>query len=300
MRIVAAARSLAFSIRAGIRARGVVRREKIERTEICGAVVFYPGSSVIGASVASGAGWESTLPSVLEALVIDDADVVIAEVGSNIGVSLAQMIAVRPAARYICFEPSERFREVLLRNVRENRWNGITVEPALLASRNGSVRLFTNTSTASAATRDYGGHEFLGSARISATTLDDYFANQPRLDFLKSDTDGFDADVLLGGRATLRRLQPSLYFEFAPFLLKRADRSPADLLLFLAELGYARFLAFSQDGAFLGGADDHEAIVRLAEAQGYVDLVTSPRASAIAALEAIAAAQASIAPPSLP
>jgi FkbM family methyltransferase len=181
------------------------------------------------------------------------------------------MIAVRPHAHYVCFEPSKRFRDVLERNVRENEWQCVVVEDVLVAASVGTVRLYTNTSTASAATRDYGGHAFLGASEVAATTLDNYFEKYERLDFLKSDTDGFDGDVLIGAQSVLGRFAPALYFEFAPFLLRRAGRVPGDVLDLLQSLGYRRFVVFAQDGSFLHFGEDVSEIIRIAEEHGYVD-----------------------------
>jgi FkbM family methyltransferase len=271
-----------------IRVRLLIRRERLHRVQIGDSSLLYPSESVIGASVASGAGWEPTLVNALELLVPEHEPSLIVEVGSNIGVSLAQMIAVRPQARYVCFEPSQRFRDVLLANVAANGWNRVTVESVLVAAAAGDVRLYTNTSTASAAVRDYGGHEFLAAEAIPATTLDDYFSGANRLDFLKSDTDGFDGDVLIGAKGVLERFSPALYFEFAPFLLEQAGREPSEVLALLRRLGYSRFIVFAQDGTCLHIGDDPQELLRIAEDHGYVDLVTASRPEQLGALDAIA------------
>jgi hypothetical protein len=81
---IARARGLAGAARRWARARIMVRREKLRRTTIGQAVLFYPSSSIIGESVASGAGWEPTLANTFAALVQDD-EAVVAEVRSNMG-----------------------------------------------------------------------------------------------------------------------------------------------------------------------------------------------------------------------
>ncbi len=233
----------------------------------------YPANSLLGQYMTAG-GWDTALRPILEALVAEDA--VIAEVGSNIGASLLQMKLARPTARFVCFEPSARFLPILRRNIEANGWSDVTVEETVLASAVETRRLFTNASTASVVAADYDGHDFLFSSSFRTTTLDVYFVRAERLDFLKVDTDGFDYDVLLGGRATLGRLRPILYFEFDRKLIARTGRSAESLLLYLTELGYSQFLVLSNDGEALGVGDTKD-VLRFANREFYVDLLALPR-----------------------
>ena len=233
----------------------------------------YPANSLLGQYMTAG-GWDTGLRPILEALVAADAE--IAEVGSNIGASLLQMKLARPTARFVLFEPSSRFLPILRRNIEANGWSDVIVEEAVLASAVETRRLFTNASTASVVTADYDGHDFLFASSFRTTTLDIYFAGAERLDFLKVDTDGFDYDVLLGGRATLKRLKPVLYFEFDRKLIARTGRSPESLLSYLGELGYDDMLVLSNDGEALGVGRDAAEVMRLADRDLYVDLLALP------------------------
>jgi FkbM family methyltransferase len=262
-------------------------------TNFQGWTLRYPSSSIIGGALARGSGWEPTLPAAIDLVLPRDETLVIAEVGSNIGASLAQMMSVRPDARYVCFEPAERFRVVLLQNIEENRWRNVTVEGSLVGSQSGSVQLFTNTSTASVARRHYGDHVFLGASVQSVVTLNDYFSHAERLDLLKTDTDGFDFDVLLGASAVLARLAPSIYFEFAPFLARNVGRDGGDILEYLGNLGYERFLVFAQAGDFLLLTNDPADVLGLADEQKYVDVLTATQPRHIAAFPEVAAVTAS-------
>jgi FkbM family methyltransferase len=219
-----------------------------------------------------------------------DEPLVVAEVGSNIGASLAQMISVRPEARYVCFEPAERFRDVLVKNVNENNWENVTVEESLVGSSAETVRLFTNTSTASVAKRHYGEHVFLDASTRQVITLDDYFSDVERLDLIKTDTDGFDFDVLLGASAVLSRFAPALYFEFAPFLARNVGRDGTDILAYLGNLRYRRFLVFAQAGDLLLLTADSADVIGLADEHKYVDVLTASRPEHLAAFPEIATA----------
>jgi FkbM family methyltransferase len=274
------------------RTRRLINQEHLLATEFQGWTIHYPSESIIGRALASGSGWEPTLATALDLVLPNDEPLVIAEVGSNIGASLAQMISVRPTAHYVCFEPADRFREVLVRNIQENGWERVVVENSLVGSRPEDVRLYTNTSTASVAKRHYGGHVFLGSSTRRVLRLDEYFSDATRLDMIKTDTDGFDFDVLLGASGVLSRHLPVLYFEFAPFLARDVGREGTEILDYLSSLGYETFLVFAQKGDLLMLTNDPTDVIERADDQRYVDLLTAARPAHLAAFPEIAAATA--------
>jgi FkbM family methyltransferase len=269
------------------RAGRSVRRERLLCADFAGAQIYYPSTSSIGQAIAAGKGWEPTLAEALDILLPRNQPLLIAEVGSNIGATLAQMISVRPNARYVCFEPARRFRTLLARTVRENGWENVVIEDSCVGSANGAVNLFTSTSTASAVRQEYG-HVFLGVEHPRCIRLDEYFAAAARLDVIKTDTDGFDADVLLGARNVLARLRPAIYFELAPFLLADADRNATDLLEYLVQLGYRHYVLYTQGGELLKLSTDVPEVVELAERHGYVDVLTAAHAEQVSQLPGVA------------
>lgn len=57
-----------------------------------------------------------------------------------------------------------------------------------------------------------------------------------KVDFIKIDVEGFEIDVLRGGRETIERLKPSLLVEFNAFtMVGFRDINPRDLLRLLRE-----------------------------------------------------------------
>jgi FkbM family methyltransferase len=271
-----------------LRARRALKRERLLMTDFGPWKLHYHSSSVIGRAVAEGRGWEPTLGVAIDRLLPREEPLLIADVGSNIGTSLAQMISVRPHAKYVCFEPAERFRELLLLNTAQNGWENVVVEEHLVGAQPGTVSLYTNTSTSSVARRDYGGHVFLRASERRVVTLDQYFRDADRVDMIKSDTDGFDVDVLYGADEVLKRFAPLLYFEFAPFLARDVGRNSAELLAYLRDLKYRTFLLFAQSGAPLALTDDSATVLELADQHQYVDVLTAAQVSQVAILPGVA------------
>lgn len=79
--------------------------------------------------------------------------------------------------------------------------------------------------------------------QCAVTTLDNYARESElkRLDFLKLDIEGAELLAIRGGRETLKRLQPLVYFELFPALLSNFGFFPTDLFEELEGLGYSEF-----------------------------------------------------------
>ncbi len=90
-----------------------------------------------------------------------------------------------------------------------------------------------------------------------------------RLDFIKVDVDGYEADVLSGGSATLARLGPPILFELCPHALIEHGTTPLELLETLRTYGY-RF--FELDGSTFDPGNEQALNARV-PAGGSVNLI---------------------------
>lgn len=247
---------------------------------------------MVGECIAEGKGWSRELVPILQGLFSQDDSPTIVEAGTNIAGSLLQMEIALPRARFYCFEPVERFYSVAKQNVEANGWENVTLEKLFLSDREEEVELTINASTASAVVHEYPDQirtlRTVGSQVAQATTLDTYFPDQ-RIDFLKIDTDGYETQVIQGGKELMQASQPALYFEFDyPTMIKGGER-PEALLQALRELGYDQFLVLANFGEAVGVESSHQKIIDLAAGTPYfVDLFSihhsSPKAHVLASL----------------
>jgi len=140
-------------------------------------------------------------------------------------------------------------------------------------------------------------------------TLDSVLEGHPAFQhaqLLKTDTDGFDFEVLRGAETLLRRASPVLHFEFDPTLLAGAGSDPWALMPFLQDLGYGPALAYDHTGplrASLQIAKDNLREMFGAWSHGnpsfYLDLTVFPSVMASHAQEFFAREQAVLrSPPS--
>jgi FkbM family methyltransferase len=74
---------------------------------------------------------------------------------------------------------------------------------------------------------------------VPVTTLDSMFYDQnQRVDFIKCDTEGWEPNVLRGGKNTLREYKPDIFLEVNEENLKQCSSSTPELLYILDEYGY--------------------------------------------------------------
>ena len=228
----------------------------------------YPAYSWIGAQISSGTEWTPVLRDLAGLL---EADARIVDVGSNVGASLLQMLAVRPGARAIAIEPSSRYLSCLRHNL--EGFTRAEIVPVALGRRMGKTWLYNNTTSASVVNMHYCGFESLGQQRVKMSTLDDVMRHRGRASFVKVDTDGYDMEVLRGAESVLRDDRPIVYFELEPRLLQQA---PDADLAWLQSLGYRRLVCMDAAGRYIGITDDPgKAIMwaRAPSAEGYCDVI---------------------------
>jgi FkbM family methyltransferase len=196
---------------------------------------------------------------------VGERSALVVDVGANIGASLLEMRLGAPRAHFVCFEPSRRFRRALERTVAANGWANVRVRAEALGSVEATRTLYVNATTASVVAAAYGERPPLGAQDVEVTTLAAALGEEPRLDFLKVDTDGFDFDVLLGARPLLMRDRPPLFFELDPELLAWGGRGEDAVFELLDGLGYGAFRPFAPGGREFPAVSGTGALRRMLE-----------------------------------
>lgn len=84
---------------------------------------------------------------------------------------------------------------------------------------------------------------------ITLTTLDKYTQENglTRLDFFKLDIEGAEFLALKGGKETLKHYTPLIHMEVCTHFLRDFGVTTKELIHFLENLGYDRFLAYEED-----------------------------------------------------
>lgn len=163
------------------------------------------------------------------------------DVGAHTGYhTLTMATCVGPKGRVIAFEPTAWAFERLQANVELNRSAMPQIELLHLGLSN---EVQENRPQKVLCGFRLDGKEVSAQDVLSFTALDRYVADcsLPRLDFIKSDTDGWEAQVFEGAAKTLDRFHPHIGFELHPDALALRGRSAKEVLGMLKSHGYRLF-----------------------------------------------------------
>jgi FkbM family methyltransferase len=178
---------------------------------------------------------------------------VFVDAGANDGYyTLFAASKVGPAGRVVAIEPSSRERVNLRRNMQRNNFENIWIVTEALGAASGEADLRL-------AHDKHSGHNTLGRfahddvtaarpERVTVETLDAITTRLalPRIDFIKIDVEGAEANVIAGGSATLKAMQPIMLMELSDRALRAQGHSAEELLATLRESFGYQILSFSE------------------------------------------------------
>ena len=203
-----------------------------------GFTVFVTaGDLEVGAGLRQTGSYEPHVTKELTTILAESA--VFVDVGANIGY-FAMLAAARVGAtgRVIAFEPNPQNCALIRRSIAANGFAHVVVHEYAGGDVDGEFAIdITGSNGALRAARH------AGDQRVRAVILDTFLADEPRIDIVKMDVEGFEGRVVRGMRELLKRHRPVLFTEFSPVeLSRRSNMDGRTYLLELAALGYALFV----------------------------------------------------------
>jgi FkbM family methyltransferase len=179
----------------------------------------------------------------------------IIDVGAAVGdTALLLLDRCATAIRQLdCVEGDARFTKTLRANLTDPR---IRIHQTMLSNTDKPIPGLIRSQ-----------HEGTASAHgddlVEASTLDILFKDASP-DVIKIDTDGYDGNILAGGKDLLARAHPAVLFEWHPPLCELVGTDPMRAFEVLREVGFNRFVFFTKFGQFSHfGADHLEKLVTL-------------------------------------
>lgn len=169
------------------------------------------------------------------------------DVGANVGDSAAIVKARAPEMAILCIDADPVYLPYLRFNTAQ--WADVEIAaPVLLAERTGDV--------SGELERGQGTSRFLPTARgsVPAISLGDLLRDRSRFTkpaLVKSDTDGFEEQVLRGAASVLAQSRPVLFLEYAPRLLRSAGGDGLGMLAWLRSIGYDRAVFYDKYGSLM-------------------------------------------------
>lgn len=169
----------------------------------------------------------------VENISLDD---VCIDIGANIGhhtIIMSQCTGV--TGKVFAYEPIPYIREQMKESLKLNNISNVTIIPDALSNKEGELRLSINKDNVA-------GSSFVNTLTkdtipVKMLTLDSY--DYPQVNFIKIDVEGFEYNVLLGAKSTIKKHHPTILFEFSPlYYLKFNQTHTKKILTFFKELDY--------------------------------------------------------------
>lgn len=173
---------------------------------------------------------------------------VVFDIGANIGAyTLLMAKEVGTEGKIFSFEPNPEVRERLRSNVMFNQFSErVEIVKLALSDTSGNAQLYIPRPDI--INRGVGSlQEIAGfpSDKISVQvdSLDAFVnsADVDKLDFIKIDTEGYDAKIIRGGKQTIERYRPIILFEVNFLAHQKANEDIDSIREMLVRLGYRFF-----------------------------------------------------------
>lgn len=170
------------------------------------------------------------------------------DIGANVGLISLFVHKKIPECNIFAFEPGIHQRSLLEMTISSNAlFSSIKDFPYAISHKNGITTFHTNSNK-----KDVAGDGFLDTKRSSHATKEitvetitlDYFVEKfsiEKIDVIKIDIEGAELWAFAGGRKTIERFKPVIFFELQPLNLRAYPYSEIDVINFLKELGYEIF-----------------------------------------------------------
>jgi len=135
------------------------------------------------------------------------------DIGANIGAYTLMLAEIAGSVHSV--EPHPDFYNRLNRNIRLNKIKNVILYNLAISSDIGERVLYSPPSDMlnKSASLTSSNPALKEKIMVQALTLNKFLADFVRLDFLKIDADGSDADIIISGISELNRLKPVIYFE---------------------------------------------------------------------------------------
>jgi FkbM family methyltransferase len=172
---------------------------------------------------------------------------VFVDIGANLGLFSLEAASIGGAhSRIYSFEPQPRAASALRSSAAANALSTISVVEMVVSAFEGSVPFFVplTGSGVGSLSRDHAS-QMTRAFKVmrQSTSLDCFVSSHAfhRLDLLKINVEGFEADVLKGSADTLRRFSPIVWYEVLPAALQTAGRTQDVCIPLLKSYGYSGF-----------------------------------------------------------
>lgn len=168
---------------------------------------------------------------------------VVVDAGAHIGYfTLLLSRLVGEKGKVYAFEPEKNNYLLLQRNVKLNNYKNIVLNNMALSNKVGKTKLFISDENP----QDHRIVDDRKSRRyelIKSVSLDSYFRNNSRVDFIKMDIQGAEALAFEGSKKVFSKNKKlEMIIEFWPYVLSQLGKKPNDFLNDIKKLGSVKLI----------------------------------------------------------
>jgi FkbM family methyltransferase len=167
------------------------------------------------------------------------------DIGANIGMHTVIMAnRVGPTGRVVSFEPDPHPYARLRENLALNGLNFVETHQAALSAKTEKRKFFMHDDTignyANASLYSENVGKSTSAVEVDVLSLDDFVARNSlqRLDVIKLLAQGEEWNILQGGKATIAKYRPRIFFLYEPAYWHRQKLNLMDAVRFFAGFGY--------------------------------------------------------------
>ncbi len=194
-----------------------------------------------------------------------EGEVTLLDIGANVGDTALVVLDAAPG-RAVCVEPDPHWHGYLQSNV--GALDNVAVEHSVLVSPE------TDQTTGLKIARAELGSSIVertsledGLPTITTTALREKYPELQNVRLIKSDTDGYDVQLVTAVSATFLPSKPVIFFEFdpVPTRIVNPEVTPSELWPTLEARGYERAVLWDNGGGLIGSFATAELVERTAE-----------------------------------
>ena len=170
-------------------------------------------------------------PEIAELMVkyIKHGDIVL-DIGANIGYhSILMSQCVGDYGKVIAFEPVPEMQNKFIENMELNSSKNIILNKFALSNNHGKIKFYADFTDDTGTSSAIKMRDTMEEIEVDIKTLDSL--NIPKVDFIKIDVEGFEWNVIDGGRNTIERNKPIIIFEYSPVFYEKFDPSHSSKIL---------------------------------------------------------------------
>lgn len=168
---------------------------------------------------------------------------IVLDIGAHIGYyTLMAAKRVGKKGKVYAFEPSKDNLILLNKNIRINKFNNVILVNKAVANSNKKSKFFINSMSTGMHSLVDIGYKGKKNIMVDVVSLDNFFGNNPPpVSVIKMDIEGGEYSALEGMKKILKSKNLSLFIEFSPFSIRKANKSPYTFLNLLKKYKFELF-----------------------------------------------------------